>query len=650
MPNLTLGTNDSLPKFKVNENPEGALDLLRPGSDHHKYVLDYCLERIKASEDEMTKFYARWQVAERKMQAYLSLPNYEQMLKEMNDSSKPPAPAIILFPYKYAVISSIVTYAMKVICGKKPFLPLGADSKEAADNIRYMEAMMQRQLTACKAIMRFFQLLLDGELYGLGVMRNMWEVRQGNRRAIRPPSDAERMMYANDPSALPSLLRDKQATIVFQGNSISNIDPFMFFPDPNVPMAEVAEKGEYVFWRDFQGKHLLISAQKQGLLKYVDSVEAFSGNNSDTNWYNLSNRSALSGGKSSAGDRTRNRTGQLRPNTYMIDQGTVEIIPQELGLGPEDYPVKWLFTILNKKQIVQAEPLDLDHNRHPVAVSEPYSLGYGFGQPALGDYIGPIQDIISWFLDAHIYNVRSSLNNQWLYDPSKINEQDLKYPQPGKHIRLQPLAYGTDVRQALTQFPVTDVTRNHVNDVSAFIRVGDMVSAVNDSMRGVPTPGRRTASDARMTNESGGNRLQIHTQLISQMALMPLAEQMVQNIQQLQDGEAWVKVIGASEFQAVGPQLLMGNFTFAVHDGTLPLDTVATFDLWKEVLLGVAQSPVLQQTHSLPRIFEHVCQIGGAPNITSYRLVSDQEMDKLSQAGNALTLPQASAAAPPQVM
>lgn len=64
------------------------IDLLRPGTDHHGYVLNYLLDRIKASESKMTTFYPRWQIAERKFQAYLNLPKYEQMLREMNDKSK----------------------------------------------------------------------------------------------------------------------------------------------------------------------------------------------------------------------------------------------------------------------------------------------------------------------------------------------------------------------------------------------------------------------------------------------------------------------------------------------------------------------------------------------------------------------------------
>jgi len=639
-------TSENAPP-KFNDFGSGdPIDAMVPGSDHHAYVLNYLLDRIKTSEDEMSKFYPRWQVAEKKMQAYIHMSNYEQMLKDMNKKSQAPAPSIILFPYMYATISTIVTYAMRVFCSKKPYFPLGADSKEAADLVRYMEAMVQYQCDVTKMIMRIFQLALDGEVYGLAIQRMMWVAKTGKRKVIRPPSDAEKLSFANNPEALPSLLQDFETRVIFAGTETINIDPFMFFPDPNVPMNEVSEKGEYVFWREFVGKHILIQAQSEGYLKWVDKVPSSVGGQHNSKWYNLSHRSVLSEGQAHAGENARGGN-NLSRNSYMVDQGSVSIIPAELGLGDSNVPEKWLFTILNKTQIVQAEPYEAMHGRHCVEVSEPYSLGYGFGQPGNSDYIGPIQDIVSWYLASHIYNTRSALNNQWLYDPSKIDEKSLKYPQPGKHIRLKPLAYGTDVRTAITQFPVSDVTRNHMTDINTFIKIGDMVSAVNDPMRGqAPQGGRQTATASRQVMEASGGRLAVHCQMISQMCLIRVAEQYVLNIQQYQEPDMWIKVIGQEAFQKVGNSLLTQDFTFQIHDGTLPLDRVASFDLWKEILMGAAQSPILSRTHSLPRIFEHVCTLGGAPNITSYRLMSDVQMDDLVRAGNALPLPEAAAGAP----
>lgn len=644
--NLLLGNQENkAPAFSSARTKGEPIDLLKPGSPHHQWVLEYLLDRIKVSEDRMTKFYPRWQIAERKHQAYMSLPNYEQMLKDMNNNSQPPAPAIIVFPYCYATTATAVTYFLKAFCGRKPYFPLGADGREASDVVRFMEAMVQKHWDRNRGILKMFQLLLDGEIYGVGAIRATWNVEQGRRRIIRPPNLNEQLMYVDNPQAMPQFMRDYEDRVIWQGNDYLNIDPYMFFPDPNVPMNEVSRKGEYVFWREFLGKHILIKGQLDGGLKYVDTVEPLAGSEHDSRWYNLSHRSIISGGQSHAGDHLSGGYGRVN-NTYMVDQGSVEIVPSELGLGASQRPTKFMFTILNKKQIVQAAELNLDHGRHPVEVNEPHTMGYGFGQPSGSDYTGPIQDILSWFIDSHIWNVRASLNNMWAYDPSKIDEQSLKYPQPGKFIKIRPLAYGTDIRQALWQFPVNDVTQNHMADLGAFMRIGDMVSAVNDPMRGVVNQGgRKTATEVRRTDENAFSRLGERAQLISSMSLCPLGEQTVLNIQQLQDPETWIKVIGQDHFQKYGQQLLTADFTYRVHDGTIPLDRVASFDLWKEILIGAAQQPMLQRTHSLPRIFEYVCELGGAHNIASFRLMSDVQIDEMVKQGNMVPL---AGAAPPQ--
>ena len=133
----------------------------------------------------------------------------------------------------------------------------------------------------------------------------------------------------------------------------------------------------------------------------------------------------------------------------------------------EEYPVKYLFTLVNRGQIVQAEPLDYDHDKHPVSVTEPYSMGYGFGQPGIIDYMAPLQDLMSWLVNSHMDNVKTMLNNMWLVDPSRVEMQDLKQPGAGKLIRLKRAAYGSDVNSAVRQLQVGDVTSGHLRDFEA---------------------------------------------------------------------------------------------------------------------------------------------------------------------------------------
>ena len=67
--------------------------------------------------------------------------------------------------------------------------------------------------------------------------------------------------------------RIKERVLTYQGNTVRAQDPFMFFPDPRVPMCLCAEKGEYVFWRNFEGRHQLLKEQVEAVLDSLTGRE-----------------------------------------------------------------------------------------------------------------------------------------------------------------------------------------------------------------------------------------------------------------------------------------------------------------------------------------------------------------------------------------
>jgi hypothetical protein len=93
---------------------------------------------------------------------------------------------------------------------------------------------------------------------------------------------------------------------------------------------------------------------------------------------------------------------------------------------------------------------------------------------------------------------------------------------------------------------------------------------------------------------------------------------------------------GAQKPLRVTPDQLVGDFYYPVHDGTLPIDRVAMLDIWKELMIGVLQDQELRQTYSIPKLFEHVAELGGARNIQTFRtqVLPDGQVDRMAQAGN----------------
>jgi len=612
------------PTVTESQMEDKPIDRLKPGSELHSTVLSYLLARIKMSEDKMSDLYPRWRMNEMAMQAYVQLPDYKEQWNRLQNQKpeagkdkEPLQVGTIIIPYGYATAMTIATYMLHVFCGRKPMFQVSSNKAETAATAENMETVLQYNADHCKLVGKLWQLFIDNQTYGLGVLRTTWK----NETAMRTVwKDGPAAMFAGPDAPPPPKVKQRQNTVVYSGNMVDNIDPFLFFPDPRVPMCEVNQKGEFVFWRVFDGRHNLKKLEADGAIKYVDQA----GQLPTTQNGNAAGVSARGAGVTSENLPGAQRAGDQVQNFIQVDQGTVEIIPAELGLANRTRPEKWIFTILNKKIICQAEPFDLDHGMHPVAVSEPYSLGYGFGQPGMMDFVRPMQDVLSWLINSHIANVRVALNNMFVVDPSKVEMQDVKKPGAGKIIRLKPAAYGQDVRTVVAQLEVHDVTASHINDFQLFMKLADSLTGVTDNLKGVQdSGGRKTATEVRTASEAGASRLAAQAMVTSSQAVVDLTQQMSLNIQQFMEDGIYLQVVGkdgmANPVQ-ISPEHLVGDFQYPINDGTLPIDRVAMVDVWKEIFLGIAQDPELRKEFSVSKIFSHVAQLGGAKNIDSFKV------------------------------
>lgn len=604
-----------LQDLKVDDSQE-PIYRLAPESDHHWHVRQFLTDRIKYSERKMCEFYHRWEQNERRMQAHIDLNVKEQELKEeQQDKSKAPAIVSIQLPYMYATASTVVTYLLHTFTGRRPLFSVGAYQGTTAETGQYHEQLLQYNADNARFVSKFHQALWDGVTYGVAAMRTGWLAKQEMRTVWTRPAQQGLGAHTDQGGGVR---KSREPRLVYQGNTGDVIDPYLFFPDPRVPMSQVNRNGEYVFWRTFIGRHELKAMEARGEIRWSEDVPDLPKAN---DYDGHSSRTIRSEGDAIAGRDVSTDSWNMR-NTVQIDQGTCWIVPSDLRLGDSNVPELWTFIIANKEQIVQAKPLGADHNMHPVAVTEPFGSLHSFGSLSLADYIAPIQDAMSWFINSHIYNVRSALNNMFVYDPSMVEEQDLKNPSPQKLIRLKKRAFGQDVRTIIQQLQVTDVTRAHIDDLETFGRLGDALSGANDNLRGQQdVGGRKTATEVRTSGQAAASRLAALARVISAQMVVDLTEQWSLNLQQYLTEEFAFMVLGPEGTTlTLGMDRFAGDFYYPVHDGTLPLDKVAMLDTWKEILFGVANDPELRQQFSLPRIFEYVAELGGARNIESFKV------------------------------
>lgn len=602
---------------------------ISPGSDTHEKLLTRVRAQISESYSKMSQFYGRWNQRELEYQAYVPIQEWDSIYKKScQDKSLAGVKkqdANIIVPYSFSSIRTIVTYLATVFLGRKPIFTVGTYNADFVENARNMEKLLQYNAEHCRLVKEFTQWLYNGEIYGLGILKTSFVTETQPRTTI-----------VKDPLT-GNPIKTRTARTVYQGNKVENIDPFMFFPDPRVPMLDVAQKGEFVYWRSFVGKFTLQRAGET--YAWLDHIKGMSTPRSG----NPSLRNLAANGNDLNLQYDFSTIDQGSP-WVQIDEGTVELIPEEIGLelpgvDPKK-PYKFLVTLANESQFIRFELFSPDHQQHPVVVNEPYALGNGFGNCGISDYLAPFQNSISWFLNSHIFNVKGVVNNSFIYDPSMVEEKDLKSDKPGKLIRMKPRAFGVDLNTYFKQIVVSDVTSGHVGDMQNLMRIANDISAITDNMRGQQdSGGRKTATEIRATIEAASSRLASHAQFISGASVSQLGKQMSLNLQQFLSEDFCIQVVGddGSSFPvSINPESVVGDFYFPVHDGSLPLDKVALFDIWQQALTFVAGNQALAQQYDVGRIFEFVARLGGAENIDQFRLnhmPNDQVLAQV-QAGN----------------
>ena len=648
----TIIEPDNLDEKLRRTSYEGApIDALHPVNNkkRHDKLLGHINDRIWASQLAMQEFHPRWAANEIRAQAYIRSDNYEEMLKRFNDDGQPPQITKLVLPYSYSTMQTITAYLLHTFTGNRPLFPVIANGDDGTLLARQLEAVLQYNADKVKIIKQLYQFFTDMQIYGVSIMRTKWrhDTRVTERQRLVQPS----ILGVAVPFSAPTLTNIKEEKSIFQGTDIENVDPFYFLPDPTVAMADVNTKGEWCFWRSNESRYHLRAEEQAGRLKHIKFVSQSPTGRGWVNYILNSVRNRRSGGRSQPGDSYNYDEDVFVKERTEVIQGTLILVPEEWGLSPSKKPEKWMIAVGNGTAIIQCEPFLANHNRHPVEVAEPSSLGYGFGGLGLADYLAPIQDAMSWFLNSRIDNVRVSLNNMWLVDPHRVNVADILDRGPNKVVRLKAPGFGQDIRTAVQQLPVSDVTSGHSNDIRTFMDIGDIVSAVTDNLRGIQdSGGRKTATEVRTALEAASSRLAAMARLVSSQAVVGIAEQMLSNYQQYITSSFFVQITGSDGRRLpfeVTPEIFDGDFSIMVTDGTMPSDKTALLDVWRELLQGLVQLPGAEKRYDIFGVIEHFAALAGAGDLQNFRIdqpapqrevLPDEEVESQAAAGNLVPL------------
>ena len=620
---------------------------LKHNSPLGRRILSAVQQRVSASKSAYDKRHVKWRANERDALAYLPEQEIDIHRRLERTNLGEPTFTKLKIPYSYGVLMASHTYWTNVFLSRTPINQYTGRHGETLKQVQALEALVDYQVHVGEMIVPMYLWLLDVGKYGLGVMGINWVQEHSVIAEIKE----EPVLFAGVLDTGRTRKRKINRRVEgYQGNRITNIRPYDFFPDPRVPV-RFFQKGEFCASRMDIGWNQILKRVEQGyyiretvamLRKSGDGVQFGTGDRVEG-----SDQIDLPTSVSFYIDDNKGRGGKQNSSIGAYEC-VIELVPKEWRLGGNTYPEKWVFTITSDfKYVLGAQPLGANHDKFPAAVLEYEPEGYSIASRGIGEILRPINDTMDWLVNSHLYSVRKALNDQFVVDPSQIEISDLENPLPGGAIRLSPGAYGRSTKDVLTQLPVQDVTRTHLTDMTSMLSIGQRAVGISDQLMGqIATSGRRSATEVRTGAGFGINRLKTTSEFFSAMGWGPLSNLMVQNSQQYYTAEKKYRVVGqlaaeaGEEFINVSPESILGSYDFVTVDGAQPIDRMAQATLWQQLFGQLVQFPELMMKYDIGRMFEWIAQLAGMKNISQFRveLTPDEQLIAQAIRGNVVPL------------
>lgn len=611
----------------------------------HKFIIRAIRARVTLSTNGLHDRLDLWKQSEEDFIAYMPEREADATRKANRKNGNPEFTSIIV-PYGYATLMSAHTYWVATLLGRSPIWSFTARHGEGEMNVQAVESLMDYQMTQGRMLPPLFVWLMDVGKYGLGIVWNTWEEeRHYFREIVTEPVSLNGVGLEGHTRKVNKI----KAIKGYEGNKLFNVKPQDYIPDTRVPLTD-PDKGEFV------GRHFELS--------FNDLVKG-----KQTGEYIAENVDEMLRRMKNSGKRTNDGSSQIiMPGENAVDTSedpetglsskvacvemVVDLVPSLWGLGKTDFVEKWVFTITHEGAgtdvVLGVRPYGSYHGKFPARVLEVEVDGYGLFKRSMLDIARPMNDVLTWLFNSHMYNVRKSLNGELIYDPSKVYSSDITDPGAGKRIRLRPEAYGTDVRTVVGSIgPGADVTQNHLGDMRTVTDLLQRVVGVTDNVMGQVNPGgRKSATEARQATSASVTRLKTMTEYFSATGFSQLADMLVQNSQQFYTGEMKLKIVGDTPnnletFMNVNSDMIAGSYDYVPVDGNMPMDKVATVNMWANFLSQTRNFPQFTAEYDIGRIIAYVMQLGGLRNIKQFKVqsVSPEVIASEQARGNLVPIP-----------
>ncbi len=573
-----------------------------------KKLASYVRTRVKRSRTKMSDFYDVW---DRNNDVYKGIKTVDEEDRDANDHNEPEK---MVVPLSFAQVQTFVAFCFLLFTQNRRMYELVATGSEDTQAKNDSEKLLERDQRRNDMSALMYQQLLDVARFGIGVYKTWWSVEKQVVNIPVPATSAEVDGVLMESAATTS----SQSLTKYEGNRISVISPYNFFPDPRFPLSEW-KKGSYAADETEWHVNDLKKEEAYGVVHGVEHIKLM-----DKTTYEKRGETRLEGF-----DTFMNKDGGKREDDMIVLVTTcqVEIIPADFDLGTEKVPVKYIVQLANDDRVIRAEPLNYLHDEFTYDVGLFSYDRHNEGTMSLADVIGPMQDVVSFFFNSRLMSIRKSLDNNLVIDPSGVDMSTVESRSPFILMKKGSPRLGVD--KFVRQLSYQDNTVRHLDDANVVMQLMQTATGLNENAMGQYSGGRRSATEARAVTAGSAARPKLVATVLWNTCYDSMGRKLLSNLRQGLSIESWRKVIGKSPeaearyaiFKPADITELVGNEDYFMFDATLQTEKGFIAQSLQELVSAMLSTPEVMQILPLDvgKIMEEILVLRGIDNIERFR-------------------------------
>lgn len=550
----------------------------------------------------------------------------------------------ITVPVVMPQVESALAYLTGVFLTGYPIFGVVAPP-ENADAMGQMETLIGENSIRAGWPLELMKTLRKGLKYNLGAVEVAW--KQLKIFNITTPELADITTGA--------LLEN-----YYQGNFITDLDPYNLILDTRVEPSKNHLEGEYAGYTEMISR-IEIKKRMENLdpvnsMNYKEALETGAPSISDStsptaafyiptinpdallpvtarlehNWLNWW-----------AGNNQKRDPSIAYKNSYEYTTLYARILPSDFGIpGRNSNHVQiWKFIVINRQICIFAERQTNAHNYLPIIVCQPNNDGMGWQTKSFGENVMPVQAISSALVNSALESQRRKVYDRLLYDPSRVNKKDIDNVSAVARIPVKNSAFGKELGTAVHQIPFVD---NGVAEIMALsqqiTQMGDIVNGQNRVQQGQFQKGNKTRQEFDTTMTNSNSRQQMSAIALEYSFFVPIKEIIKANILQYQPPVTLMNTTTKTAVKVDPAVLRKSLVSFTLSDGLLPTDKLANTNLFSLMLQTAQAVPAFQAEYDVLGMILYYYKLQGAHWLGDFKRTPQQQqeyMQTMQQAGTA---------------